>query len=79
MQNISRSNTLRKKVDVIFLSTLSRPATRIEMELMLQELSNYGPVKDGGNAKIASDSPYIKGYKNIISALLNTRQHMFLQ
>jgi hypothetical protein len=79
MQNISEANSLRDKIDVMFLSTLSRPANDIEQELMLQELAHYGRVKNGGHAKVTSDQQFLQGYRNVLSALLNTRQYMFLQ
>jgi hypothetical protein len=79
MKGIAEEATLRDKIEVIFLSTLNRPPSEKETVLMLEELSNYGPVKDNGNDKVSSDKPYIKGYRNIISALMNTRQYMFLQ
>ena len=78
MQNIREADSLRDKIDVMFLSTLSRPANEIEQELMLQELAHYGRVKNGGHAKVNSDQPFLQGYRNILSALLNTRQYMFL-
>ena len=79
MKGIAAADTLREKVDFIFLSTLNRPASPREMDLMLEELAHYAPVKDGGNAKVSSDGSYMKGYRNIISALMNSRQYMFLQ
>ena len=79
MKGIAAADTLREKVDFIFLSTLNRPASPREMDLMLEELAHYAPVKDGGNVKVSSDGLYMKGYRNIISALMNSRQYMFLQ
>ena len=79
MQNIREADSLRDKVNVMFLSTLSRPANDIEQELMLQELAHYGRVKNGGHAKVTSDQQFLQGYRNVLSALLNTRQYMFLQ
>ena len=79
MKSIAQEDTLRDKVNIIFLSTLNRPASPGEVDLMLEELDHYGPVDDHGRAKISSDGPYTKGYRNIISALMNSRQYMFLQ
>ena len=79
MKSIAQEDTLRDKVNIIFLSTLNRPASPGEVDLMLEELDHYGPVEDHGRAKVASDGPYTKGYRNIISALMNSRQYMFLQ
>ena len=79
MKAIAEEDTLRDKLDVIFLSTLNRPASPGEIDLMLDELAHYGPIKDGGRARVASDGPYLKGYRNVISALMNTRQYMFMQ
>jgi mitochondrial fission protein ELM1 len=79
MQNIRDAETLRDKIDVMFLSTLSRRASEEEQQLMLQELGHYGRVKNGGHSKVSSDQEFLPGYRNILSALLNTRQYMFLQ
>lgn len=79
MQNISAASSLREKVDVMFLSTLSRPATQDEQEIMLAELAHYGRVKNGGYSPVDDDRPFLKGYRNVLSALLNTRQYMFMQ
>ena len=79
MKSIAQEDTLRDKVNIIFLSTLNRPASPGEVDLMLEELDHYGPVEDHGRAKVSSDGPYTKGYRNIISALMNSRQYMFLQ
>jgi len=50
------------RVRAIFLGTLSRPPSKYEMKLMLSEIETRGE----------------QGYKNIISALVNTREFIFV-
>ncbi|MEM8946363.1 MAG: DUF1549 domain-containing protein [Planctomycetota bacterium] len=54
---------LRDKIDVIFLSILSRKPTRSDRKLALAEIQSNGPA----------------GFGNVIWALLNTREFLFIQ
>ncbi len=54
---------LRDKIDVIFLSILSRKPSRTDRKLAAAEIQSYGPA----------------GFGNVIWALLNTREFLFVQ
>jgi hypothetical protein len=53
----------RDKIDVIFLSILSRKPSRTDRKLAAAEIQSHGPA----------------GFGNVIWALLNTREFLFIQ
>jgi len=60
---IQMAGDLRDRIDVIFLSLLSRKPTRTDRKLAVAEIQSNGPA----------------GFGNVIWALLNTREFLFLQ
>ena len=54
---------LRDQIDVIFLSILSRKPSRTDRKLAAAEIQSNGPA----------------GFGNVIWALLNTREFLFIQ
>lgn len=60
---IATASTVDNKVDVIFLSILTRPPTRLDKRLALSEMEGEGAA----------------GVGNLIWSLLNTREFMFIQ
>ena len=69
MQSLADKETPEEKLDVIFLTVLSRKPTIPEKNLLLQEINRYD--EDGSGLS--------KGYKNVIVALMNTRQYAFIR
>ncbi len=63
-ESIRNANSRSKKVDIIFQSFFSRSPTPRERELIGSQLQEYS-----GN----------KGYKQILSALINTQEFRFIQ
>ena len=61
--NVVKAKTSNERLDVIFLSVLGRRPTKSDRQLSLAE------IKSGGNA----------GYGNVIWALINTREFLFIQ
>ncbi len=61
--NVVKAKTTNERLDVIFLSILGRRPTSADRQLALAE------IKAGGNA----------GYGNVIWALINTREFLFVQ
>ena len=64
--NLLKAKTPKQRVEVIFLSILSRYPSSAEMKLALDEIGN-------DRKKTA------KGYGNVIWALINTKEFMFVQ
>ena len=60
---VAAASTLKDKVDVIFLSILTRHPTRLDQRLALSEMNSEGAA----------------GVGNLIWSLLNTREFMFIQ
>ena len=61
------------RIDVIFLSILGRRPTTGERQIAYQEIrDNFQKYKDDPNKRLA-------GYGNIIWALFNTREFLFIQ
>jgi len=69
MKHLATKETAEEKLDVIFLTLLSRKPTLGEKNLMLQEINRYDEDRNGLG----------KGYKNVIVALMNTRQYAFIR
>ena len=69
MQSLADKETPEEKLDVIFLTVLSRKPTLPEKNLLLQEINRYDE----------EDGQLSKGYKNVIVALMNTRQYAFIR
>ena len=65
MKHLATKDSAEDKLDVIFLTLLSRMPTLGEKNLMLQEINRYDEDSNGLG----------KGYKNVIVALMNTRQY----
>ena len=70
MKSLATKETSEEKLDVIFLTVLSRLPTIPEKNLLLQEINRYD---DTGNANLHN------GYRNVIVALMNTRQYAFIR
>ena len=62
-KNLEKGKSPAEKINVLFLSTLSRKATPDELQFMLSE------VKQNGN----------RGYKNVLAALLTTSEFIFVK
>jgi hypothetical protein len=62
-KNVTAENKIEDRVDVIFLSVLNRRATASDRKIALNEIKNHG------NA----------GYGNVIWALVNTPEFLFIQ
>lgn len=62
-ENIGSEKTPERRIDVIFHSILSRRATSDERQAALAEINKHGP----------------PGYGNVIWALVNTREFLFVQ
>lgn len=62
-KNREKAGSPAEKINVLFLSTLTRKATPDELQFMLAE------VKDSGNS----------GYRNVLSALLATSEFIFVK
>ena len=60
---VMAAGDLRDQIDVIFLSILSRKPSRTDRKLAASEIQAYGP----------------GGFGNVIWALLNTREFLFIQ
>lgn len=60
---VQAAGDLRDRIDVIFLSILSRKPTRTDRKLAVAEIQSNGPA----------------GFGNVIWALLNTREFLFVQ
>ena len=60
---VAAASTVNDKVEVVFLSILSRPPTRLDKRLALSEMEAEGAA----------------GVGNLIWSLLNTREFMFIQ
>lgn len=69
MQSLATKETPEDKLDVIFLTVLSRLPNFAEKNLLLQEINRYDE----------NDSNLHNGYKNVIVALMNTRQYAFIR
>ena len=69
MKHLATKDSAEDKLDVIFLTLLSRMPTLGEKNLMLQEINRYDEDSNGLG----------KGYKNVIVALMNTRQYAFIR
>ncbi len=70
MRSLATKETAEEKLDVIFLTVLSRLPSIPEKNLLLQEINRYD---DTGNASLHN------GYRNVIVALMNTRQYAFIR
>ncbi len=70
MKSLQGKVTPEDKLDVIFLTILSRLPTLPEKNLLLQEINRYDAPNNGG---------LHNGYKNVIVALMNTRQYAFIR
>ncbi len=62
-KNVAAAESPAEKLDVIVLSILSRRPTELEKKLLMSEVADGGP----------------QGVGNVVWALLNTRQFMFVQ
>jgi hypothetical protein len=62
--NILRAATPREQLEVMFISILSRPPTNNDREIAMREMNSGDPAM---------------GYGNIIWALINTREFLFIQ
>ena len=62
-KNLDKAKSPAEKINVLFLSTLSRKATPDELQFMLAEVKNSGD----------------RGYKNVLSALLATSEFIFIK
>ncbi len=62
--NILRSSTPREQLEVMFMSILQRPPSTNDREIAMREMSSGDPAM---------------GYGNIIWALINTREFLFVQ
>ena len=62
--NILRASSPREQLDVMFISILSRPPTSNDKEIAAREMNSGDPAM---------------GYGNIIWALINTREFLFVQ
>ena len=69
MKHLMTKETPEEKLDVIFLTVLSRRPSIAEKGLLLQEINRYDEQEKGLS----------KGYKNVIVALMNTRQYAFIR
>ena len=69
MKSLATKETAEDKLDVIFLTVLSRLPSFAEKNLLLQEINRYD--ENGNNLH--------NGYKNVIVALMNTRQYAFIR
>jgi hypothetical protein len=69
MKHLLTKETAPEKLDVIFLTLLSRRPSIAEKNLMLQEINRYDEDTQGLST----------GYKNVIVALMNTRQYAFVR
>jgi hypothetical protein len=70
MRSLATKETAEEKLDVIFLTVLSRLPSIPEKNLLIQEINRYD---DTGNASLHN------GYRNVIVALMNTRQYAFIR
>ena len=70
MKSLATKDTPEEKLDVIFLTVLSRLPTIPEKNLLLQEINRYD---EDGNSNLHN------GYRNVIVALMNTRQYAFIR
>lgn len=61
--NVTKSPSLNEQIEVIFLSLLSRKPTAADRTLAFREIQRGGPA----------------GYGNVIWALVNTREFLFIQ
>ena len=66
-RHVNEANDKREKVSVIFLSILNRRPTVDEVKVAFQEIKGH-----------PKEQPS-KGYENIVWALMNTREFMFIQ
>ncbi len=62
--NILKSPSPRDQLDVMFISILQRPPTSNDREIAMREMNSGDPAM---------------GYGNIIWALINTREFLFVQ
>jgi hypothetical protein len=69
IKHLLTKETTTEKLDVIFLTLLSRLPSIAEKNLMLQEINRYDEDVKGLST----------GYKNVIVALMNTRQYAFVR
>jgi hypothetical protein len=69
IKHLLTKETTEEKLDVIFLTLLSRLPSIAEKNLMLQEINRYDNDPKGLS----------NGYKNVIVALMNTRQYAFVR
>ena len=69
IKHLATKETAEEKLDVIFLTLLSRKPDIAEQNLMMQEINRYDEDSKGLG----------KGYKNVIVALMNTRQYAFIR
>ena len=69
MKHLATKETAKEKLNVIFLTLLSRKPDIAEQNLMMQEINRYDEDSKGLG----------KGYKNVIVALMNTRQYAFIR
>jgi hypothetical protein len=61
--NVVRAKTVNDRIEVIFLSILSRRPTNTHKQLAIRELAEHGKA----------------GYGDVIWSLLNTREFLFVQ